>query len=354
MTRISLQTVLSGQAGNAEHEGSTVPKYLEQLDARSEYIARFRRLETQIEECVSSAPGPEPVRAAQLVEAERLLFEVPIEHSDELGKLSDCLESKLEEMVCAIRGDWRGATPRSLPEGLPDAGSLSNLLRPVAVKARRLLIHGRIEWLLYQYCDQGRVVTRELRDKRVEQVRRRASKLREAAEDLAGHFLIDLVGNDRNLSASVEAAARANAELVARLEQVAATSEYAGITSLLRANGNELRNQYVVSCATACLATYGNVSVDLLKPLLALKEVGYLPQSGKQERRNAPDSVRRQITRLLDIATHQAVKIARERHLHIQPILKVFCSDPAFGRGAVQQRPSLKNEGLPEYVDHSS
>lgn len=320
---------------------------------RKDYVAAFRHWEPIIEagmrepDTPDKPNTPERQRQAQLDAAESCLVEIDIEHDPVVESLVDKLEGKLREMLDALRGNWRGAEAPESAKPLLNPELALKLARPVAQRERRFLFRGRIESVLFEYRDEGRALTKVLCNAQLERMRRHARLFADEARDLVGHLLVAHVAADSGLRESIEDAVTANAEIVTRLQTITTSTDASSLLTLLRANGDQVRNQFTVACATVCLTTYGNVAVDHLRDLLEVKSVYYMARRGTAfNRTHAGKADLRNLTRRVDKALGLAQASARTRKLPIEDVLALFKLLPDLGRSPVRERPRPVDQGL--------
>lgn len=317
------------------------------LDARARYVTAFQRHERII---VAEAGQPELRRQAVFDQAEEELLSIDIEVDPDVEVLADDLEAKLGQMVDALRGDWRGDQPREVPDGLATSDQLLALSRPLARRERRLLFCGRIEVTLYHYRDQGRALVKPMCSAILKRMRKDASDFNGSVQSLLAHLLVSQAAAGLGIAEAARQAAEANLALVRDLESLTSGQDPSSLRSLLEANTDQVRNQFNVACAVACLTTYGIVSVDHLRRLQGLKSVDYLWHRTSEFRQSAEGQADlRRMTRYIDKALRIVQGMARKRPLPVEPILALFKLHPVIGRGPVRTRDTTDDDGLAEH-----
>lgn len=283
-------------------------------------------------------------RAARLAEADAALPDVELPDSDDLQRIADLLEDKLQEMLDVVLGNGDPDRRVRLPSDF-DPGPAPQSLRDAQYKDERLwLFKGGIQEILYRFRDQGSALVMTERKRLLKALSARVQGLEQVIGELNAHPVVAqaLEADDvRQIEQTLEAA-----RTIATRYKSILTSPEEGVAPLLEANHYRLQGQFTAACAQLCLQLYGNVSNLHLRELLSLKAL-HIHDVRAWFAPTAPptEAERKRLERKRDLMLTRVMSRAKKESWPTWPILQLYNYDTRFGRLRTKVRAQRDDDG---------
>jgi hypothetical protein len=278
-------------------------------------------------------------RRAVLGTALELLPEHDFTDSADLDDVFTLLDDKLVEMVDVIKGYGGDRLARvKLPCPLDGRDYVDQLNAQIARDERRFLFEGGIREKLYQYRDQGVAMVAADRRRLLKKLYSGIDQVRESIIALNAYLVVtDSFALEQNRL--IEQMLQTGGDVEVLYDTVLTAEGEASITSLLKANGYQLRTQFTVACGRLCLRLFGHVSDEILQKLLMLKSIDYL---NRWDIELAPDGVleaeRKRLERDINAALSRMPARSKQENWPVLPLLQLFSYNLRYGRSIAQPR----------------
>lgn len=367
----------------AAHSGrgsiTELPKS-ESSQLTEDYIAAFKPWQVKIETGVLARDSVEN-RIARLRNAERALadLELALERDETLVAIANLLESKLDEMLDGISGDWRQGKERGLPPVLNPlqtevqqqklvSDNVLFLRRNVSRDERRFLFLGLMTSLLHEYRNDGQSLVLTGRARLLRRLSRAATILVSAVEALNRYPVVENALTTPH-RATVKSAIDHCGALPGIYGDLLSLDVQDSLSPVLENNYFQLRSQYTVACTNICLRLYGHASLNILRELIGIKSVAYMNtlvefnteigiasvNAGVSDADIAAalrekEAERQRITDQRKGALNRALKRALTENWPTLPVLQLYKYDERYGHVKVVKRSSVTEEGVVEHA----
>lgn len=286
------------------------------------------------------------VRAARLADADAELPEVENRDADDIQRIADQLEAKLQEVRSIALGRSEPVREVRLPPEFNPGATLEELGDERCQDERLWLFKGGIQEILYQYRDEGQALILEERDRLLGALSKSVTRMESVIGELHRYPVV-AQAFDANDFWRIEQTLGAARELAARFKEVLTTPD-AGVSLLLENNYYRLQGQFTAACAYLCLQLYGNVSNDHLLDLLKLKSVDWLNVTpAETSPLTLPENERKHLERKRDSMLRRVILRAEKESWPTWPILQIYNYNRRFGRRRPAERSKRNEEGLP-------